>query len=113
MRTLRNLLFATTLAFTTLFSSATNASDRPRIDPERFAQLDPASQQRVLFIADRLEAIAGMDRSELSAMERKELRSEVRELRREAQAINAAAGGTVLYISTGLLVIILLLIILL
>jgi hypothetical protein len=96
------------------FQNAVAESPREvRINEERFRKLDPAQQERVLFIVHRTEEIAAMDRTTLTKAERKELREEIRALRNEAQAINAAAGGTVIYISTGLIIIILLLIILL
>lgn len=72
-----------------------------------------ADQQRVLYIADRLEAISNMDRSDLTREDRKALREEVNGLKNEASTYNADGGGTVIHISSGLLIIILLLIILL
>jgi hypothetical protein len=83
-----------------------------RIDQENFNKLDPAAQVRVLEVVGRMEELANMDRSGMDHAERKALRSEVRDLRREAQAINAGSG-TVIYISATTIIIILLLIILL
>src|SRR6185295_8561345 len=92
-----------------------SASDekKVRIDREQLSKLSPADQERALLIADRLETIGTIDRSALSSDERKALRREGRDLKREVEALNATAGGTVIYISTGLIIIILLLIILL
>lgn len=81
------------------------------INQARFAQLDPADQQRVLAVKDRLEAIAAVDRSTLTRAEKRELRAEARAARAEADALNR--DGTVIYLSTGAIIIILLLIILL
>ncbi|MBS1581322.1 MAG: hypothetical protein JST66_03885 [Bacteroidetes bacterium] len=81
------------------------------INEARFAQLDPADQQRVLAVKERLEAIAAVDRSTLTRAEKRELRAEARAARAEADALNR--GGTVIYLSTGAIILILLLIILL
>lgn len=84
------------------------------INEENLAKLDEADQARVLAIRDRLEVITATERSALTKAERKDLRAEVKELTREADALNARAGGTVIYLSTaGIIIIILLLIILL
>ena len=84
------------------------------INVENLAKLDPADQERVLAIRDRLEEITAMDRGALTRSERKELRAEVKELTKQADHFNTLAGGSTIYISTaGLIIIILLLIILL
>lgn len=97
------------------FAQGALASDpeRIRIDRENLAKLSPADQARVLAIADRLETITAMDRSDLTRAERKDLRNETRALRSEANAFNRSGSGTVIYISAGTLIIILLLIIIL
>lgn len=81
-----------------------------RIDRENFQKLDPASQQRVLEIGARWEAISNMDRSDLAKADRKELRAEVKALKAEAKTYNK--DGTVVYLSTGAIIIIILLLIL-
>ncbi|MGV3638446.1 MAG: hypothetical protein ACO1NQ_12470 [Flavobacteriales bacterium] len=82
------------------------------IDAERFAALEPAQQQHVLLLQERLAAILATDKSTLSAPQRKALRQEFRTLKHEMDAVNA--GGTVIYLSTaGIIIILLLLIILL
>lgn len=98
-----------------LFLQQANASEEKpiRINHENLAKLPPADQARVLAIADRLETITAMDRSELTADERKCLRDETRELKREANAYNRHGGGPVLYISAGTIIIILLIILIL
>ena len=63
---------------------------------------------KVKTMLDRLEEIKDMDRSDLSRLERKELRTEVRTIKREIRS-----SGNGLYISTGAIIIILLLIIIL
>ncbi|MBL7950266.1 MAG: hypothetical protein JNM62_00985 [Flavobacteriales bacterium] len=69
-------------------------------------------QRSILELQGRLEAVLATDRSELTSAERKALRAEYREMKREMDAYNA--GGTVIYLSTaGIIIILLLLIILL
>ncbi|MFH6770988.1 hypothetical protein [Gaetbulibacter aestuarii] len=62
----------------------------------------------VKTMLNRLEEIKDMDKSDLSRVERKELRKEVRTIKREIRS-----SGNGLYISTGAIIIILLLIIIL
>lgn len=92
-------------------ANATTPDKEIAIDAANFAKLDEADQQRVLEIKERLEAIADLDRSSLTKEERKALRAEVNGLRDEAREFNR--GGTVIYLSTGAIILILLLIILL
>lgn len=93
------------------FVLAGEPANKIHIDQDNLAKLSPADQERVLCIAERLEAIAATDRSTLTREERKALRIETRELKREADVFNR--DGTVLYISAGTLIIILLLILIL
>jgi predicted deacylase len=91
------------------------ATDRTvTIDQANLHRLSPSDQQLALRIADRLEVISHTDLAGMDRNERKALRSEARELKREADALAQAAGGTVIYISgIGLILIIILLIVLL
>ena len=82
-----------------------------RINEENFAKLSETEQQRVLEIKDRLEAIQNADRSSMTKEDRKEMRSEWKELKKEVKQINSAQP--VIYISATALLIIILLIILL
>ena len=63
---------------------------------------------RVEEITSRIEVIKSMDRSELSRQERKDLRNELLEMKKELKASN---GGV--YLSVGAIIIILLILILL
>ena len=100
------------LAFVPATFAADNApAEKIRIDQNNLAKLSLADQDRVLCIAERLETITTMDRSELTRVERKALRVETRELKREADMFNG--NGTVIYISSATIIIILLVIILL
>lgn len=115
MKTQRALILALAITATSVLGTPATAAG-PRkvtIDRERLALLPAADQQRVLYIADRLEAISNMDRGDLTREDRKALREEVNGLKNEASTYNADGGGTVIHISSGLLIIILLLIILL
>ena len=70
---------------------------------------DMTETQKLRFaeITRRVEEIKSMDRSELSREERKALRSELQDMKKEAKAVN---GGV--YLSVGAIVIIILLLIL-
>lgn len=116
MRSLKNFINTLLLvAASMLVPQGTRASDGEpiRVDRENLAKLSATDQARVLEIVDRLESITEMDRSELTRPERKCLREETRELRREATAFNNQGGGTVVYISAGTIIIILLIILIL
>ena len=62
---------------------------------------------RVEEISRRVKEIKGMDKSELSRQDRKDLRNELLEMKKEAKAMN---GGV--YLSVGAIIIIILLLIL-
>ena len=111
---LKNLGLAIALTGISVVPATAGEPKKITIDQEQLVKLPLADQQRVLYIVDRLETIADMDRSEMTRTERKALRNEVRTLKSETDAINRASGGTVVYISgAGLIIILLLLIILL
>jgi hypothetical protein len=64
---------------------------------------DPRAQQ----LLQRLEEIKGLDKSELTRLEKKNLRKEVKEIKKEMKAVK---GGV--YLSVGAIIIIILLLIL-
>ena len=101
-------LGATTILSTPAFADGTK--DHFKIDQANFQKLNSAEQQRVLEIGARWDVIANMDRSDLSKADRKELRTEVRSLKAEANSFNR--DGTVIYLSTAAIIIIILLLIL-
>ena len=72
------------------------------------APLTEQQQQRMQTIEQRVLEIKEMDKSTLSRQERKDLRSELQGMKKEAKAMN---GGV--YLSVGAIVIIILLLILL
>ncbi len=113
MQRIHHVLAAT--AFTFAFGSLSAAPIGERqvvVDQERLSSMSLTDQAAVLHIQERLETILATDRTALDAADRRALRSEYRELKREMKHYNA--GGTVIYISTaGIIIILLLLIILL
>ncbi len=82
-----------------------------KINEENFAKLSEIEQQRVLEIKDRFEMIQNTDRSSMTKEERKEMRAEMKDLKKEVKEINSQRP--VIYISATALLIIILLIILL
>jgi hypothetical protein len=82
--------------------SVANASDKP-------AKPTPTEiPAEIVPLLNRLDEIKAMDKSELTRLERKALRVEVREIK---SAVRASGNG--IYISSGAIIIILLLIIIL
>jgi hypothetical protein len=96
----------------TLFISISASAATPSTTTENPAKL--SKKEKVMaseegkIILSRLEEIKAMDKSEMTAKEKKQLRKEVRALKTQA----AQLGGGV-YISAGALIVILLLILLL
>lgn len=70
--------------------------------------VNETAEARVLELQNRLEEIKAMDRKELSSSERRALRREVREIKKEMAAVS---GGV--YLSIGAIILIALLLILL
>jgi len=79
--------------------SAATTKDKVEMTVEQKAQLEK--------ITSRVEEIKAMDKSHMSKAERKELRKELKEMKKEARAM----GGGV-YLSVGAIIIIILLLIL-
>jgi len=72
-----------------------------------------AKTARLQEIKDRVNEIKSMDKSTLTHEQKKELRVELREMRKEARAINSSDGmGGGIYLSVGAIIIIILLLIL-
>ena len=70
-------------------------------------EMTESQKTRLAEIYNRVEQIKSMDKSELSRAERKDLRNELREMKKEAKAMS---GGV--YLSVGAIIIIILLLIL-
>lgn len=93
-----------------LFSSSANAATEVVKDPAKLEETMTAEQKeaKINQIKQRVEEIKAMDKSHLSKQERKDLKKEVREMKKQANAIGA--GGV--YLSVGAIIIIILLLIL-
>jgi len=82
----------------------------PAISSEPVTTPEPAKTEtpRANQLIQRLEEIKGMDRSEMSRLEKKSLRKEVKSIQKEMKVIK---GGV--YLSVGAIIIVILLLILL
>ncbi len=69
-------------------------------------------EARIAEIKQRVTEIRAMDKSHLTSNEKKELRTELKNMRKEANAMSAANGGGGIYLSVGAIIIIILLLIL-
>lgn len=86
----------------------------PNDGNEKVEEVQPYTKEEVMAIEARIMEIKDMDKSELTRVEKKELRKELREMRkdiRERDEHRHRSGG--IFISTGAIIIILLLIIIL
>ncbi len=83
-------------------SSSAIASEPVKTNPTEKI-VDP----KVQLLLNRLEQIKSMDRSAMTSVERKELRKEVKDIRKEMKAANNG-----IYLSVGAIIIIILLLIL-
>lgn len=70
-------------------------------------EMTESQKVRIEEISQRVEEIKNMDRSQLSRQERKDLRNELLDMKKEAKAVS---GGV--YLSVGAIIIIILLLIL-
>ncbi|MFN0255777.1 hypothetical protein [Pedobacter ureilyticus] len=93
------LMLLVTLTFNLNFAVAADNKPKTELTAEQQAELNR--------ITSRVEEIRAMDKSNLSRAEKKELRKELKEMKKKANAI----GGGV-YLSVGAIIIIILLLIL-
>jgi protein-disulfide isomerase len=98
-RLIYSLVLVFTLAISANTASAANNKDKKEMTAEQKVQL-----QRIV---NRVEEIKAMDKSDLTKAEKSELKSELKELKKQARA----TGGGV-YLSVGAIIIIILLLIL-
>lgn len=98
------VLNVTLVAFLVLSSSVVSASEKKPITVANTPTSEVPAEVRSLM--NRLEEIKDMDKTNLESSEKKELRREVREIKRELR-------GKGIYLSTGAIIIIVLLILLL
>jgi len=99
----KQIYFLATAILLSVASPAVMAKDSK---PEK-APLTEQQQQRLNQIEQRVLEIKEMDRSSLSREDRKELRNELKDMKKEAKALS---GGV--YLSVGAIIIIILLLIL-
>jgi hypothetical protein len=100
--------FLLTFLFVTSAITA-NASSVNKAIKEKVAGMTEAQkEERIQQIKQRVEEIKAMDKSHLSKIERKDLRDELRNMKKEVKAVGH--GG--IYISIGALLIILLVLVL-
>ena len=102
---MKKLIYSLVLVFTLAISANTVSA----ADKNDKAKTEMTAEQKIQLkrITDRVEEIKAMDKSSLSKSERKELRSELKEMKKQARAM----GGGV-YLSVGAIIIIILLLIL-
>ncbi len=101
---MKKLIYTLTAAI--MLSLSVNISTAAAKEPAK--QLTEQQQAQVQEIQRRVEEIRSMDKSDLTRQERKELRTELREMKQQA---NAISGGGV-YLSVGAIIIIILILIL-
>lgn len=102
---MKRLIYSLVLVFTLAISANTVSA----ADKKDKAKTEMTAEQQIQLkrITDRVEEIKAMDKSNLTKAERKDLRSELKEMKKQARAM----GGGV-YLSVGAIIIIILLLIL-
>ncbi len=92
----------------TFYPGQSNASTLPKNAPKSEVVYSAADAAKVKVLELRLNEINNMDKSDLNSSEKRELRKEVRSIKKQA----AEMGGGI-YISVGAIIIILLLLVIL
>ena len=106
MRKIVFCLMATFLSLTFIPLQANASTSDPTTTLPAPAPASPAEAAKVLTLESRLKEIDAMDKSELKAAEKKDLRKEVKSIRHELRTI----GGGV-YLSAGAVILILVLLV--
>jgi hypothetical protein len=99
---------ATFLSLTFIPLQVNASANEPTTTLPAPAPLSPAEAAKILTLESRLKEIDAMDKSELKAADKKNLRKEVKSIKHELRSI----GGGV-YLSVGALILILILLIIL
>jgi hypothetical protein len=99
-------LMATFLSLTFIPLQANASTSEPATTVPAPAPVSPAEAAKVLTLESRLKEIDAMDKSELKAADKKDLRKEVKSIRHELRTI----GGGV-YLSAGAVILILVLLV--
>ncbi|MHA4893361.1 hypothetical protein ACXZ1K_01315 [Pedobacter sp. PWIIR3] len=102
---MKRLIYSLVLIFT-LAISANTVSAAETKDKAK-TEMTAEQQVQLQLIKNRVEEIKAMDKSNLTKAERKELRNELKEMKKQARAMS---GGV--YLSVGAIIIIILLLIL-
>ncbi len=102
---MKRLIYSLVLIFT-LAISANTVSAAEKKDNAK-TEMTAEQQIQLKMITSRVEEIKAMDKSNLTKAERKDLRNELKEMKKQARAM----GGGV-YLSVGAIIIIILLLIL-
>ena len=102
-KTMKKKIYFLALAFMLMLSAPSVMAKDAKSKPD----MTETQKARMVEITRRVEEIKSIDRSELSREERKALRNELLDMKKEAKAI----GGGV-YLSVGAIIIILLILIL-
>lgn len=102
---MKKFIYTLALIFTLGISlNSVQAADRSVKNPSELSTEQAVKLER---LKSRVEEIRGMDKSNLTQSERKALRSELKEMKKQARAVS---GGV--YLSVGAIIIIILLLIL-
>jgi len=108
--TMKKITFVVMAIFLSLtfYPGQSNATTSKKADPVTAVVTNPADQAKVKLLEIRLNEINAMDKSDLKFTEKRELRKEVRSIKKQMSEL----GGGV-YISIGAIIIIILLLIIL
>jgi len=108
---MKKKIFYSALAFLFVISAITaNASSDNKAIREKVAGMtETQKEERIQQIKQRVEEIKAMDKSQLSKIERKDLRNELRNMNKEVKASRRGGG---IYISIGAILVILLILVL-
>lgn len=107
MRKIVFCLMATVLSLTLIPSQVNASTSEPTTTPAP-VPASPADAAKVITLESRLKEIDAMDKTELKAAEKKDLRKEVKSIKSELKAV----GGGV-YVSAGAIILIIILVIVL
>lgn len=99
---------ATVLSLTLIPSQVNASTSEPTSTTPAPVPLSPADAAKVITLESRLKEIDAMDKTELKAAEKKDLRKEVKSIKSELKTI-----GNGVYLSAGAIILIIILVIVL
>ncbi|MGY4383754.1 uncharacterized protein YigE (DUF2233 family) [Pedobacter sp. UYP24] len=102
---MKRLIYSLVLIFTLAISANTVSAAEKKENAK--TEMTADQQIQLQRITNRVEEIKAMDKSNLTKAERKDLRNELKDMKKQARAMN---GGV--YLSVGAIIIIILLLIL-